>query len=252
LKKKSTRLGNNHQAIAGWSILASDNLKGAVMLLKPFEPTGKVVLADELFEYLRDAILSGDLEVGERLVEESIAQVTSVSRTPVREAIRKLSAAGLAENTGRSFVVAELSQVELQEVWAVMENLQVLAARLAARNRSDIDLMNARYLMERGAEAAETGDSARVVALNRQFHDAINQASGNRFLAKEIAELRMRLERSQDFTGARQRGGAQLEHVSVWEAVRDGNADAAEQSVREHLQHQLEATVASWSLPGSS
>jgi DNA-binding GntR family transcriptional regulator len=221
------------------------------MFTKPFEPTGKGVLADELFEYLRDAILSGELDVGERLVEESIAQATSVSRTPVREAIRRLSAAGLATNTGRSYVVSELSSVELREVWVVMENLQVLAARMAARNRSDVDVTNARFLMERGAEAAKAGEAEAVVTLNRQFHDAINQASGNRFLASEIATLRTRLERSRDFTSARQRDGAQSEHAALLEAVRDGDPEAAEAAVREHLQHQLEATVASWNHSGS-
>jgi DNA-binding GntR family transcriptional regulator len=70
------------------------------VLGEQFEPTGQAILADELFEYLKDQIAIGNLEPGERLVEEQIAQATSMSRTPVREALRRLKAAGLVDHAG--------------------------------------------------------------------------------------------------------------------------------------------------------
>jgi DNA-binding GntR family transcriptional regulator len=213
------------------------------MFSKPFEPSGRAVLAEELFDYLKDAIVSGDLQPGDRLVEDAVAQATSVSRTPVREALRKLRAAGLVDNKDRSFVVAELSSAELRDIWAVMEYLQGLATRLAAVHRSTLDLVRLQDIVTRGREATDTDDVAQIVELNRQFHSTLHHASGNRFLADLIASLLMRIERNQDFTQARRREQAQTEHESVLAAIEQQDPEAAEKAVVDHLRHQLAATV---------
>jgi DNA-binding GntR family transcriptional regulator len=88
------------------------------------------------------------------LVEEQIAQATSMSRTPVREALRRLKAAGLVDHRGRSFVVVSLSSAEQREVWAVLEYLSGMAARLAAVHRNEVDLAGLRMILEHGHEAA--------------------------------------------------------------------------------------------------
>lgn len=208
-----------------------------------FEQTGQAGLSDDLFEYLKDQIAIGNLEPGERLVEEQIAQATSMSRTPVREALRRLKAAGLVDNRGRSFVVISLSSAEQREVWAVLEYLSGMAARLAAAQRNEVDLAGLRMIVEHGREAAEADDQSMVIGLNRKFHDLINQASGNRTLAELIANLTLRVERGTDFAQARRRLAAQEEHEAILVAIEAQDGDAAEKAVHTHLRHQLVATT---------
>lgn len=208
-----------------------------------FEPTGQAILADELFEFMKDQIAIGHLEPGERLVEEQIAQATSMSRTPVREALRRLKAAGLVDNRGRSFVVVSLSSAEQREVWAVLEFLSGMACRLAASHRTEVDLAGLHVIIEQGRQATEDDDLPNVILLNRRFHDMVNQFSGNRTLAELIANLTLRVERSADFAQARRRVAAQEEHEALFAALEAGDGDAAEQAIHLHLRHQLIATT---------
>jgi DNA-binding GntR family transcriptional regulator len=213
------------------------------MFSRPFVASGNTLLADDLFDYLQEAIVTGDLRPGERLVEDTVAQATSVSRTPVREALRRLKAAGLVASSGRSFVVASLSSAELRELWVVMEHLQALATRMAARNRSDLDLVGLEHIVAEGREATKAGDVRAIVDLNRQFHNAIHSASANNYLANLIATVIMRIEQIQDFTSARSRYEAQQQHEAILVAVADRDEEAAEAAIRAHLRHQF-ATMA--------
>jgi len=206
---------------------------------KAFEPSGQSVLADELFDFLKEQIAIGNLRPGERLVEEQIALATAVSRTPVREALRRLKAVGLADNRGRSFGVTELNTAEQREVGSVLEHLSGWAAGLAALRLEPADLTSLRYLTERGREAMESDDLKSIVEINRQFHDAVNHASGNRTLAEIIANLTLRVERGSDFAQVRRRHQAQEEHERIVLALERGNAEEAAEAVQEHIRHQL-------------
>jgi DNA-binding GntR family transcriptional regulator len=209
------------------------------MFSQPFVPSGHALLADDLFDFIKDAIVTGDLQPGERLVEDALAQAASVSRTPVREALRKLKAAGLVTSSGRSFVVATLSSAELNELWMVMEHLQALATRMAANNRSHVDLVGLEQIVAQGREATRVGDIRAVVELNRQFHNAIHSASGNSYLATQIGTIIIRIEQIQDFTTARSRQEAQRGHEEILAAIEDRDGDAAEAAIRAHLNQQF-------------
>lgn len=212
-------------------------------LTRPFTPAPGAVLADELFEYLRDAILRGELEPGTKLVEDTIARATSVSRTPVREALRRLRTTGLIESSGRTFEVSSLSSEDLRDVWFVMEHLQVLAAQLAAQHRSAIDLVKLHHIIGLNRAAMESGDYAAMVDLNRRFHAAIHDASGNRCIAEVIASLVMRIEALQDFSSARWRQEAIDDHVELLSAIEDEDPERSGNAMRAHLQHQLAASM---------
>lgn len=215
------------------------------MFSRQFAASGHAILADDLFDFIKEAILTGDLQPGDRLVEEAVAQATSVSRTPVREALRRLKSAGLVTSSGRSFVVASLSSSELHELWVVMEHLQALATRMAARNRSHLDLVGLEHIVEEGRKATEAGDVRTIVDLNRKFHDAIHYASGNTYLANLVASIITRIEQIQDFTSARSREKAQRQHEAILEAIADSDEDRAEAAIREHLSYQFATMSAS-------
>lgn len=213
------------------------------MFSTPFAPTGRAILSEELYEFLKDAIVSGELGPRERLVEDAIARATSVSRTPVREALRNLKASGLIELRDRGYVVTELSGVELRDIWSVMETLQELAAGLAASHRSTVDLVRLQDIVRRARIATDDGDVPAIVALNREFHDAVHNASGNRFLADLINSLTLRIERNQDFTEARRREQAQDEHVAVLNALERQDSEGAQQAIADHLRNQLASAM---------
>jgi DNA-binding GntR family transcriptional regulator len=216
------------------------------MFSQAFRPTGDAPLADELFLFLRHALLEGDLEPGARLVETAIAEATDVSRTPVREALRQLKAAGLIEQKGRSFVVATLSSKEFRDLWVVMECLQARAARLAAVHRSEIDLVEFSHLVELGRAATRDDDIAAIIDINRRFHIAIHEAAQNRFLSESIDSSILRLERIQDFTTARRRLDAQHEHEVILRALESQDPARAEEAMLKHLENQLMQTVTNY------
>jgi len=193
-------------------------------------------IADELYEYLREEIIRGGLAPSERVTEEVVASRASVSRTPVREALHRLEVDGLIRTSARGTTVVEFSAEELADACIVRDQLEGLAARLAATQRTDLDLV---MLDELTAEFEEAigGDVSRVIDLNHDFHDIVWDAARNRFLKQQLERVRSLIERRDSTTlgtDERQRG-ALLEHRAIVDALRASDADAAEAATREHF-----------------
>ena len=194
--------------------------------------------AEQLYAYLRRAIHEGDLRPNERLVEAEIAELAGVSRTPVREALHKLQVDGLVTVTGRGFVVGTVSTDELVELCAVRETLEGMAAGLAARSRTEMDLIALRHVAEEFRSAAARGDVPDLVRLNHAFHDVIWQAARNRYLARQLQALRGQIERLQPTTLAdpKRQGIANAEHQAIVAAIEAQDVDGAERATRDHFQ----------------
>ena len=126
------------------------------LLLPPFVADSDGSLPEQLYHYLRSAIRSGELAPGQRLVEQAIATATSTSRTPVREALRKLVGNGLAESSGRGLVVARLSSQELQELWEANEALWLTVGKLAVERATVVDIAEMTYLIHSAQSADAT------------------------------------------------------------------------------------------------
>jgi DNA-binding GntR family transcriptional regulator len=202
---------------------------------------GKRSKAEELYEFLSNAILDGKFEPGERVVEESIAALASVSRTPVREALRRLEADNLIQDTGQGLVVGSISPGELAEFCIVREVLEGLASRLAATARSEIDVLNLQSILHDYQQATEQKDVQRLVALNHAFHETIWQAARNGYLFRELITLRRNIERLQNTTLSQQhRQRESLEqHKAVLEAIINQDGDTAEQLARQHFREAM-------------
>jgi DNA-binding GntR family transcriptional regulator len=198
---------------------------------------GKQSRAHEVYEHLRTQIMAGDLEPGTRLVEEQIAEHTSVSRTPVREALRRLEADGLVRITARGVIVAEQTVDQLADICAVRETLEGMASRLAALSRSELDLITLEQLIEESELAAAQGDIARFVALNISFHDTIWQAARNHYLLDQLRTLRSRIHQLQDTTLASEKRFAEalVEHRQMLDALTRQDAGTAGRITEEHV-----------------
>ena len=150
-------------------------------------------LHDRVKAALAQAIRSGRLRPGERIVEERLAAEFGVSRNPVREAIRALAAEGLVEvNARRGASVAFLSEQEARETVEVRALLEGHNARLAARRRDAETLQVIQGVLDRGTAAVAAGEFGELSDLNRQFHQALAAAAQNRVLGEVLDRLRER------------------------------------------------------------
>jgi DNA-binding GntR family transcriptional regulator len=211
------------------------------MPLSKIQLAGEGSRAQKLYEFLRNVILDGKLEPGERLVEETIAAMASVSRTPVREAIRRLEADDLIQNTGQGWVVGAFSADELAELCTVRETLEGLASKLAATARSEIEVLSLRRIHSDYHKATEQQDVQRLVALNHAFHETIWQAARNRYLFQQLVTLRGHIERMQKTTlsvPSRQQE-ALAQHESLLEAIIRRDADEAERLACQHFREAM-------------
>lgn len=194
--------------------------------------------SDAVYVTLREAIVSGRLQPGERLGEEHLARSFGVSRTPVREAIRRLESENLASREGRrGAVVGGIGAYEVQDVYAVRAALDGLAARLAAARAYPADHARLRWLNDRLAEAAARHDVEVIAELSVQFHDALCEAAHNAMLLRFARQIHDSIRRFRDaplsFDGRAEEAVA--EHRRVLEAIEGGDAELAEELARKHM-----------------
>ena len=131
-------------------------------------------LRDVVFQTLRQAILRGTLQPGERLMEIHLAQKLGVSRTPVREAVRKLESEGYVVMIPRKGTyVASLSIQDVNDVFEIRSALEGMAAYYAALRASEEEIQQVKDFVETGARLWETSDLARTVAEDIQFHSML-------------------------------------------------------------------------------
>ena len=142
-------------------------------------------LRDVVFNTLREAILKGELQPGDRLMELQLASKLGVSRTPIREAIRMLEQEGLAVTMPRKGAeVARMTLKDMEDVLEVREALDELAARIACAKINDEQLENLKSIRDEFKKSLDSGDVKKIAEEDVRFHDAIYEATDN---AKLIA-----------------------------------------------------------------
>lgn len=199
---------------------------------------GSIRRSEAVYGELREAILRGALPAGERLREEDLARRLRVSRTPLREAMGRLEAEGLAVALPRrGLAVAEVSPEHVMEIYLVREVLEGAASRLAARQVTSLQAAELESLLERMEEAAATDDTPAFGALNRRFHALVYQAARNRLIQRILGGLWDDLGRfgATTFVHPGRKKEAVAEHRAIVEAIVGGREDEAERAARAHL-----------------
>ncbi len=198
-------------------------------------------LRDVVFNTLRQAILKGELEPGERLMEIQLAERLGVSRTPIREAIRKLELEGLVLMIPRKGAeVAEISEKSLREVLEVRRSLEELAIELACQRITPEELTALEEAENRFARAVEDGEVMAIAESDENYHELIYQATANDRLVQILNNLReqmyrYRLEYIKDED---RRQILVVEHEHILRAVRRRDIADAKSAVREHIDNQ--------------
>jgi DNA-binding GntR family transcriptional regulator len=201
-------------------------------------------LHDEVAAQLRERIFAGELLPGTFLDEARLAEQMSISRTPLREALKVLTAEGLVRHEPRrgSFV-NEVTEQDLDEIFPVIALLEGQCAREAALNASDADLEALEALhdkLQRHAKAKRIND---YYAANFAIHEAIIALANNRWLAQVIGDLRkiLKLARLQQLHAPGRLDQSLSEHMAVFAAMKARDPDGAEAAMRTHLSRQREA-----------
>lgn len=192
--------------------------------------------ADRVRDRIRDAIRSGRYKPGERIRETEVADWLEVSRTPVREALRRLESEGLLTfESWRGVVVADLDRQQISELYAMREVLEGAAARLAARHIDEGEFELLDLLLARADAAAD--EPAALAEINRQLHETIYAAAHNRYLTQTLEQLRnaLALLRGTTFAVPGRAGTAAEEHRAIVEAIRGRNPERAESAARTHI-----------------
>lgn len=195
-------------------------------------------IRDIVYDYLREALVDGVIKPGERIVERSYAEKFNVSRTPIREVLRKLEMEGFVEYIPRRGIVAKgLNAAEIEEIYAIRISLERLAIRTAVNKISAAQLNKVKKVHERTLIANTAEDVTTVVAQMRKFDDLLFEAANMPKLQKMIASLQesLRSYRKINLSSGSRRNLAIEEHGQILQAVIDKNADLAEQLVIAHV-----------------
>ena len=216
--------------------------------LVPIKLDGYKPLRDVVFETLRDAIITQVLKPGERLMEIQLADEMGVSRTPVREAIRKLELEGLVVMVPRKGAyVAGVSMKDIHEVYEVRSALEMLAVTLAAERitEEELDALERQVLRESEEEdKPNKGDLDSIIYIDSSFHDIIYQAAHNQRLVQFINILQEQLRfRAASLSTPGRSKTALEEHKKIVEALSERNGELAAQLAREHIENAENAMI---------
>ena len=200
-----------------------------------------IPLRDIVFKTLREAIITGDLQPGERLMEIKLANELGVSRTPVREAIRKLELEGLVIMTARKGAeVAPINEKDLKEVLEIRKALESLACELACRNVRDADIRKMRTINDEISKAVAAEDIEKITKKDVEFHETINLLSDNQRLIQMLHQLKEHIFRYR-FEYIKEMKNKQSivdEHSKIINAIEVRDAKKAGQELESHIEIQ--------------
>jgi DNA-binding GntR family transcriptional regulator len=200
--------------------------------------TARRPLRDEAYLVLRRAILSGQFKPGERLIERELAQKIGLSRSPVREAFRRLEQEHLVAVTRQGVVVQSLDPTEVEELYQVRQHLEVLVARLAARNFKAEHRTRLQEILDRMSAALEVDDQRRVASESVRFHRALAEIAGNRRLARLVNVVGEEIQRfrSLNIQQSTRTASAVREHRKILTALAGRDESRAARLMAEHIE----------------
>lgn len=199
-------------------------------------PPDDLSRAEFAYQRLVAMMRSGELPAGQRLRELELAERLKVSRTPIREALRRVASEGLAQvYPGRGLAVAEYDKQQVRELYALRAVLEGTAAQFAALHASPAELELMSEILDRCTEVFDAPDG--MMRMNVRFHDAIHEAAHNRYLVQALAQISnaLALLPGTTFAMPDRPAIAHAEHLAVMDALRRRAPEEADRLMREHI-----------------
>ena len=205
-------------------------------------------LRDVVFNTLRQAILTGELKPGERLMEIHLANKLGVSRTPIREAIRKLELEGLVTMIPRRGAeVAQITEKSMNDVLEVRRAMDALCVELACDRITPEELQDLKKACDTFEAAVKTDDIKQIAQADVALHDIIVQATGNQRLIQLVNNLseQMYRYRVEYLKEGETRDVLVKEHEELTKAIRERDVERAKQLSFQHIENQRMAIMRS-------
>ena len=196
-----------------------------------------VSLADQVFEHLETDILSGKYQRGEILTESKLSAELGVSRTPIREALRRLEQEHLIEEAPKGSVVVGISDKDLGDIFMIRMKLEGQAAAMAAQNRTDEQLESLREAVEFQEFYLEKHDADRIKSMDSRFHEMVFKMSGSAVFYDVLLPLHKKIlkYRRASVSNTSRAEASVAEHRAIYEAIAASNSVLAEKLIIEHL-----------------
>ncbi|MBR3592122.1 MAG: GntR family transcriptional regulator [Clostridia bacterium] len=196
-----------------------------------------ISLADQVFEHLETDILSGKYQKGEILTESKLSLELGVSRTPIREALRRLEQEHLIEEAPKGVIVVGISDKDLADIFEIRAALEGKAAYLAAQNYTEEQMNVVREALEFQEFYLGKQDPDRIKSMDSRFHETIYKMSGSTIFYDVLMPLHKKIlkYRKASVSDSSRAAASVAEHRAIYEALLARDAQLAERLISEHL-----------------
>lgn len=195
-------------------------------------------LTVEIANTIRDRILRGEYEIGERIKESQIAEELRVSRTPVREAIKQLETEGLIESIpNRGSFCMGFSRQDIEDIYAVRTAVEVLAVKWTVNKITDEEIKNLQNEYDLMEFYSKKKDGKKVMEINKKFHEIIYNASRSRFLIQILKSYQEYVQQTRKVTVycSDNLDVILKEHGEILQAIKERNENKAADKILIHL-----------------
>ena len=208
-------------------------------------------LTDEIADVVRERILKGEYEIGEKIKENQIATELKVSRTPIREAFKLLENEGLIDYIpNRGCFAKGFTKQDVDDIYAVREALEELAVRWAVARITEPELLALEEQVDLMEFYTKKKDKKKVLELNTSFHEVIYASARSRFLAQILRSYKEYIEKTRKsiFYEQSYLEGILSEHRAIFEAIKDRDEERVVEAISKHLEASQERAFAVWNL----
>lgn len=201
-----------------------------------------ISLADQVFEQIENDILSETYKKGEILTESRLSASLGVSRTPIREALRRLEQEHLIEESGKGAVVIGISDEDLEDIFLIRSKLEGLLCKIAATNHNAEDLQKLKETVELQEYYTEKGDPDKIRQMDNKFHETMYKISGKNVFYEILVSLHKKIQKYRRASVSnKSRASASLsEHKAIYEAIASGDGEKAYDLSLKHIQNAYE------------
>ena len=196
-----------------------------------------VSLADQVFEKLEHDILVGDYRKGEVFTELKLAEILGVSRTPVREALRRLEQEGIIKMSTKGAIIVGISAEDIADIYEMRIRIEGYAARLAAERASDEEIKELRDVVDLQEFYILKNDDDRTIACDSNFHSVLYRMSGSMPVHSTLSELHKKIVkfRKASIEQSERAKKSLGEHKAIYDAIASHNGELAEELTVAHI-----------------
>lgn len=198
-----------------------------------------ISLADQVFEHLESNILSGKYQRGEILTESKLSAELGVSRTPIREALRRLGQEHIIEESGKGSVVIGINEKDLADIFMIRKSLECQAAALSAQNRSEEQLKELKEALEFQEFYLEKHDAEQIKLMDSRFHETLYKLTGSTAFYDTLVPLHKKIQkyRRASIENKSRAAASVAEHRKIFDAIEAQNAQLAAKYALEHVEN---------------